>query len=267
VIPTVPGNHDIGVADGIRADRLNRFKTHFTDRNSTSQRLEICGFDVLLLDSPSLLNTAAADVYEPTSQFLDNVTELRPGQGRLLFTHIPLYRPPDTNCGPDRESWIPIHAGGGHQYQNMLTAQISTRILDTLWPVQGVFSGDDHDSCVINHELEGTRDLVPEYTVKSFSWAMVSAVSVSRTDCVGSQVSGISTSFTWSTSSGNETNQTKVDGTVRKTTRIVCHKVMCPPFSCQRIHHLRAYGDNIRGLDLCDTLFLLEKAKTWWSIR
>lgn len=175
MIPTVPGNHDIGIGDGIRADRLERFKAHFTDENATSQRLDICGFDILLLDSPSLLNTASADVYEPASQFLDNVIELLPGRGRLLFTHIPLYRPPDTNCGPDRESHLPIRVGAGHQYQNTLTPQISSRILDTLWPVQAVFSGDDHDSCVVNHDLEGTRDFVPEYTVKSFSWAMVLA--------------------------------------------------------------------------------------------
>ena len=176
VIPTIPGNHDIGLGDGIRVDRYDRFKKYFTDTNATSERLEICGFDMVLLDTPSLINTVSPDIYEPSLQFLDKPSDLRWGQGRLLFTHIPLYRPPSTDCGPNRESRLPIRVGAGHQYQNTMTLQMTNRILDTLWPVQGVFSGDDHDYCAVQHQLEGTRDLVPEYTVKSFSWAMVTSI-------------------------------------------------------------------------------------------
>ena len=199
VVYSLPGNHDIGLGDGIRLDRLNRFKAHFTDENATSQRLEICGFDMVLLDSPSLLNTVSPDIYGPPSQFLDDVTELPLAQGRILFTHIPLYRPPDTNCGPFRESPRPIRVGAGHQYQNTLTPEITTRILDTLWPVQAVFSGDDHDYCLVHHELERTMELVPEYTVKSFSWAMVCLVRGLRL-ILGSQISGISITVIRSTS-------------------------------------------------------------------
>src|SRR5271156_2613010 len=100
IFPTIPGNHDIGLGDGIRVDRLDRFKTQFTHTNATSDRLEICGFDMVLLDTPSLINTVSPEVYEPTLQFLDTPRDLRWGQGRLLFTHIPLYRPPNTDCGP-----------------------------------------------------------------------------------------------------------------------------------------------------------------------
>ena len=173
VVTSIPGNHDIGLGDGIHPDRLNRFTSHFTE-NSTSQIIKICNFELVLLDTSSLLNTVSPQIFEPTSSFLDYVSNLPRPYGRLLFSHIPLYRPPDTNCGPYRESPKPIRLGGGYQYQNTLDAQLTTRILDSMWPVEAVFSGDDHDYCLVQHTLEGRREQVPECTVKSFSFAMVS---------------------------------------------------------------------------------------------
>jgi ethanolamine phosphate phosphodiesterase len=134
---------------------------------------DICNFDLVLLDTSSLLNTVSPEIYEPPSNFLNEVSNSRTPYVRLLFSHIPLYRPPDTYCGPYRESSLSIRVGAGYQYQNTLDVDLTSRILDSIWPVMGVFSGDDHDSCVINHVLEGRNEEVPEYTVKSFSWAMV----------------------------------------------------------------------------------------------
>lgn len=173
VVTTIPGNHDIGLGDGINPDKLYRFKSHFAG-NSTSKILTVCNFQIILLDTSSLLNTANPEIFEPTFAFLDSISNIPQPYGRLLFSHIPLYRPPDTNCGSLRESSQPIQWGGGYQYQNTLDAELTTRILDTIWPVAAIFSGDDHDYCVIQHTLEGRREQVPECTVKSFSWAMVS---------------------------------------------------------------------------------------------
>jgi ethanolamine phosphate phosphodiesterase len=175
MITTVPGNHDIGLGDGISLPRLNRFKDYFTDENTTSQIFETCGFQLILLDTPSLLNTQTPEIHDPPAQFLDTIPDPRPDLPRILFTHIPLYRPADTPCGAYRESPRPIFYGAGYQYQNTLPPALSTRILDALWPVSAVFTGDDHDYCVVEHEMEGRRESVPEYTVKSFSMAMVPA--------------------------------------------------------------------------------------------
>jgi hypothetical protein len=68
---------------------------------------------------------------------------------------------------------VGLREGGGFQYQNMLDLGLTTRILDLVWPVNAVFSGDDHDYCECLHEVEGRRETFTEYTVKSFSWAMV----------------------------------------------------------------------------------------------
>ena len=174
MITTIPGNHDIGLGDGITLPRVDRFNHHFTDNNSTSQIFETCGFQLILLDTPSMLNSQNPEIYDPPSHFLDTMPDPKSDVARILFTHIPLYRPPETPCGTFRESSRPIFYGGGYQYQNTLPQDISTRILEALWPVSAVFTGDDHDYCLVNHEMEGRRETIPEYTVKSFSMAMVS---------------------------------------------------------------------------------------------
>lgn len=173
VVTSIPGNHDIGLGNGIRPDRLDRFRSHFASTNSTSRILDLCNFELVLLDTSSLLNTVSPEVYEPPSKLLDQISDSHPPYARLLFSHIPLYRPPDADCGPDRESLRPIELVAGYQYQNALDFDLTTKIFDTMWPISAIFSGDDHDSCVVQHVLEGRRERIPEYTVKSFSWAMV----------------------------------------------------------------------------------------------
>lgn len=179
IVTSLPGNHDIGLGDGIQPERLNRFRSHFANisssssSSSTSQSVDVCNFDLVLLDTPSLLNKISPAVFEPSSTFLDHISDSPPPFGRLLFSHIPLYRPSDTDCGPYRESSTPIRVGSGYQYQNTLDVDLTIRILDSMWPVEAVFSGDDHDYCVVKHKLEGRHEEIPEYTLKSFSWAMV----------------------------------------------------------------------------------------------
>lgn len=51
----------------------------------------------------------------------------------ILFTHIPLYRPSDSDCGPLREKGnIPYVRGEG--YQTLLSPETSQRLLDELSP-------------------------------------------------------------------------------------------------------------------------------------
>lgn len=90
----------------------------------------------------------------------------------ILLTHVPLYRAPDTDCGPQRERGRAILVQGGYQYQNVLTPLISKDIISKLGveDVTQIYSGDDHDYCEIEHgEFTGR---IKEITVKSISWAM-----------------------------------------------------------------------------------------------
>lgn len=106
----------------------------------------------------------------------------------ILLTHVPLYRPPGTPCGPKREKYPPIplpegqttpvipddrnalSIAKGWQYQNVLGDQDSISLIKKIGNVRHVFSGDDHDYCEVFHDDQ--KENVKEITVKSMSWAM-----------------------------------------------------------------------------------------------
>lgn len=106
----------------------------------------------------------------------------------ILLTHVPLYRSSGTPCGPKREHWPPtpppkgqttpmnpdqrnaLSITGGYQYQNVLGADDSVRLVSKVGNVVQVFSGDDHDYCEVVHPAE--KNYAREITVKSISWAM-----------------------------------------------------------------------------------------------
>ncbi|EMC95441.1 hypothetical protein BAUCODRAFT_35422 [Baudoinia panamericana UAMH 10762] len=107
----------------------------------------------------------------------------------ILLTHVPLYRDPDTDCGPLREKGHAIAISAGYQYQNVITQPLTTKVVNAVSAagvITHVFSGDDHDYCdIVHHYNIGQPDVanndgsrtpilrtIKEITVKSFSWAM-----------------------------------------------------------------------------------------------
>lgn len=100
--------------------------------------------------------------------------QLQPDQPVVLLSHIPLHRPDGTWCGPEREHRSPINAGAGLNYQNLLDSDTSRWLLEKLRP-EVVFSGDDHDACVIDHPIQNPtspKSTVREVTIKSFAMNM-----------------------------------------------------------------------------------------------
>jgi ethanolamine phosphate phosphodiesterase len=136
------------------------------------------------------------DVNDPTIS--TKPSTLDPGEGSpefptILLTHVPLYRPGGTPCGPLREHWPPspppkgqtvplehdernaIPIRQGYQYQNVLQPEISKDLVEKVGNVGYVFSGDDHDYCDVLHKRYTGSPLtgaIREITVKSISWAM-----------------------------------------------------------------------------------------------
>ncbi|KAI9172237.1 Metallophosphoesterase domain protein [Paramyrothecium foliicola] len=124
---------------------------------------------------------------------LSKLPKADPGTGStefptILLTHVPLYRPPGTPCGPLREHWPPakrpqgqtepvvpdhrnaITVAAGYQYQNVLSEEDSVKLVKSVGNVVHVFSGDDHDYCELVHS--DSKENVREITVKSMSMAM-----------------------------------------------------------------------------------------------
>lgn len=186
-VMSLPGNHDLGVGNGIRESVSDRFKLFFGD---TSRLVTAGNHSIVLLDTASLSNDINERIYGPPREFLDSLPAMLsppprrqphtiqdassppppspPQAGKLpviLLTHIPLFRLANASCGPLRESPNPIRIGGGYQYINTLSPDLSAEILRKVDPTF-VFSADDHDFCEVHHGD------VTEVTVKSFAWTM-----------------------------------------------------------------------------------------------
>ncbi|KAI5841824.1 Metallo-dependent phosphatase-like protein [Morchella snyderi] len=200
-VKSLPGNHDLGIGNGIREPVKERFTTWFGE---TSSVVEAGNHSIVLLDSVSLSNDNNPRIFKPEREFLDdlparlskpdtaapkyphaiisdsaappadsapNPETLHNHLPTILLTHVPLYRPPNTPCGPQRESSNPISIRGGYQYQNVLTPELSSDILQKT-SAKYVFSGDDHDYCEVDHMYTGDQGRVHEVTIKSFAWTM-----------------------------------------------------------------------------------------------
>ena len=244
LITGLPGNHDLGLGNGIRLPVRKRFNAYFGAGN----RIDIVGNHTFVsVDTVSLSAKGQPDsttgiltpddigkyIWEPTEQFLhqavatkaraiDRHLRMQSGQPpheamdhaaieledpqahtiasaphpetdipSIILTHVPLYRPPGTPCGPLRERFPPskagaggddflekdepnaIHVQAGEQYQNVLTSPVSNEMVELIGDVTHVYSGDDHDYCEIVHrEYTSKGGGIKEITVKSISWAM-----------------------------------------------------------------------------------------------
>ncbi|QIW96342.1 hypothetical protein AMS68_001860 [Peltaster fructicola] len=210
VLSSLPGNHDLGFGSGVQLPIRARYKWHFGEMN----RLDVLGnhtfvsIDALSLASWSQFERNGQEttvheakdrkhIYAGAQAFLDKVPATAHEQVKqtlrdmyprsqpqstaemptILLTHVPLYREPNTDCGPLRERGHALSITGGYQYQNVLTRSLSNTIAKKIGGaglLSHVFSGDDHDYCDVTHDFTvgGGAVSVREETIKSFSWAM-----------------------------------------------------------------------------------------------
>lgn len=171
IITNVPGNHDIGWANGVTKDSLDRFDRHFGKSNLVLQR---ANHNLILFDDLSMANTEDPAVYGPSHKFLDEIKDTKLRKTRILFTHVPMWRDvTKQTCGPRREaSTFPISKG--YQYQTVIDPPGTERILQSFQP-DIIFSGDDHDYCEVVLEyqnLKGETKTAININVKSLSMAM-----------------------------------------------------------------------------------------------
>lgn len=176
MITSVAGNHDIGFGNTIIPEAYDRFVKYFGEPSSTHV---IGNHTFVLLDTISMMNTENSSVYQKPYDFMNKITQTDSfGQyPRILLSHVPLYRNPALNCGPNRESKNQLPYVRGYQYQTMIAPEVTDTILKTIEPV-AIFAGDDHDACYVKHNFTangGAEDKplhAEEWTVKSVSMAM-----------------------------------------------------------------------------------------------
>jgi hypothetical protein len=175
------GNHDIGWGPLNRHAQpayVARYAARFGAVNAVHR---IGGFDWVFLSACTSTVPPSSDpaLHAETLDFLDRVAALPHDAPRILMTHVPLYRPFGTECGPLRVSQRPVTIGAGRDYINVLPQHVSEMILETVRPL-AVFSGDDHDQCYVRHPVDaaarspfaarGDAPSTPEQTIGTFSW-------------------------------------------------------------------------------------------------
>ncbi|GAA5995590.1 hypothetical protein JCM5350_005675 [Sporobolomyces pararoseus] len=195
----VPGNHDLPLHPPLSSisnstevvvpisvkTRREKFKESF---GPLWGERELGGWNLIWIDAIGLIEQGFWNNNDNSEEEGNGFREMRNwleslGKGsvtvpRILFTHIPLFRPPSTSCGTSRESKNfggGIRDGYGKGYQNLIGKLESDWLIEKVRP-EKVFSGDDHDYCFVQHDrytstIDQTRK-ISETTVKSFSMAM-----------------------------------------------------------------------------------------------
>ncbi|KAK3025121.1 hypothetical protein RJ639_043903 [Escallonia herrerae] len=136
----IPGNHDIGYSavHSRVPEVIRRYEKVFGERNYLSKvgKVDFIAVDAQTLDGPS-------------------------SPPRILLTHIPLYRPDWTLCGPHRSSAIinQVSKLYNRRKNKRLTGYYQTRTR---------MSAHDHDQCTVTHTSK--HGPVKEHTLGTISW-------------------------------------------------------------------------------------------------
>ncbi|KAJ1987991.1 hypothetical protein EDC05_005545 [Coemansia umbellata] len=161
------GNHDIGIGNTVVQGALERF--HKTV-GPTNQVIELGGHQIVLLDTLTL-ESDSPEVSSASNKLVEWLAKQNDEhKPRLLFTHVPMWRPNNTLCGPLRQSLPWLRNRRGYQFRDQLFQNTTTYLLERIKPL-AVFSGDDHDTCIVEHQVPGTTDKATEYTIGAFGWA------------------------------------------------------------------------------------------------
>ncbi|KAJ2716495.1 hypothetical protein H4R19_000610 [Coemansia spiralis] len=163
------GNHDIGIGNTVVEPALERFRWFV---GPTNQVFEAGGHQIILLDTLTL-ESDRPHMSNSSRQLVERLERERTigiRKPRVLFSHVPLWRPPGTPCGPLRQSRRELADGRGYQFRNLLFQNTTRWLLDAIEP-DVVFSGDDHDTCIVEHTVSATGQRVAEHTVGAFGWA------------------------------------------------------------------------------------------------
>lgn len=175
----VAGNHDIGFGDTsnlrlivVVANAHLRHEKVFGKLNSLSI---VANHSIIALDTIGLSGKNDDSANINANAFLNLLTtnELAPDDRRILISHVPLFRPIDSECGSRRRSG-PIRNVRGYQYQNLIQYDLSNSILEKLKPSL-IISGDDHDDCQYTHAHNGAKSFevisdLTKHSIPTFSW-------------------------------------------------------------------------------------------------
>ena len=120
-----PGFDMLNALEGERNAAVSRHLRHLYNDPSPVHRV----YESHMRDLKNDYDVAVLQI--PRDMTADD--QQRPSQlPTILLSHVPLYRPPDTNCGPLREKGKAISISSGYQYQNALTPSLTDFLIETV---------------------------------------------------------------------------------------------------------------------------------------
>lgn len=168
----LPGNHDIGYSafHSVHPEVLSRYEKEFGSRNYQFSAGKV---DFVVVDAQTLDGAKQSKERSSSWEFIKTLSPGNTSNPKVLLTHIPLYRPDNSPCGPHRSSPVINQRVSyaaldqGITYQNYLTKETSDLLLSLLKPIL-VLSGHDHDQCTVVHSTPFGP--VTEHTLGTISW-------------------------------------------------------------------------------------------------
>ncbi len=164
------GNHDVSFRTAAGPEARRRYVKHFGPLN---WRRSVAGLDLVAISSLTLSpGDGDPEAAAETQGFLASLPAASASarvdsEPRVLLTHVPLWRPEGTECGPLNPGKTgDIYERYGWSYRTTLSRTQSADLLASVHPA-AVISGDNHDWCVVTHDAA-----VTEYTVGTPSWLM-----------------------------------------------------------------------------------------------
>ncbi|KAH0913901.1 hypothetical protein HID58_028347 [Brassica napus] len=177
-VPTfyISGNHDIGYSRvaSHKLDVISRYEKAFGSRN---RRFMIGSTEFVSIDAQAIDGNPQKELALEVWKFVQNVSSDTKSHPRVLLTHIPLYRPDQTPCGPHRASSVIDQVSELYHCRIIKevigvnqTVPISVRLslIPTPFMQTLVLSGHDHDQCTLTHKSEAGS--VTEHTLGTISW-------------------------------------------------------------------------------------------------
>jgi hypothetical protein len=103
---------------------------------------------IIGIDTIALSGHPESDSYKNAKNFLSNLRTLEtPPSKRIMLTHVPLFRPDDSECGSRRVSG-PLRNFGGYQFQSKFSSKLRH---DSISNSQTSARDDSAQSCHIRY--------------------------------------------------------------------------------------------------------------------
>jgi hypothetical protein len=113
----VAGNHDVGFGKTIITTAHARFLNTFGSVNTLTV---VANHTIIALDTIGLSGLPESEAFMTATSFLQSLKDidLGPVEKRILISHVPIWRPENSACGPKRH-FDPITNRRGYQYQSI----------------------------------------------------------------------------------------------------------------------------------------------------